>query len=79
MPAVVTANAASKGEVSFRRGGLNYLYTPAAPAWDHTASLERGTGLEDIFTQNWLLNAYKAVSTVGRGSATVDPRVQGEG
>ena len=35
-----------------------------------------GTGLEDIFTQNWLLNAYKAVSTVGRGSAKVDPRVQ---
>ena len=37
-----------------------------------------GTGLEDIFTQNWLHNAFKAVSTVKGGGrrATVDPLVQ---
>ena len=34
-----------------------------------------GTGLDGIFTQNWLLNAYYAVSH-GRKAAKVDPAIQ---
>ena len=33
-----------------------------------------GAGLEQIFTQNWLMNAYQAVST-SRKTAKVDPNI----